>query len=236
VAVTATINIPSNAASGTYNITVSAQDADGAPSHSLTIAVSVVSPVSDFSLGSITPTTQTINPGQSAAYNFSVLPVGESFSNAVSLSCSGGPAISQCSFAPNPVTPGSSSGPVVMTVNTTSSSASVSPKRSDGTAIFYACWLALPGLVLLGTKTRRVRRGKPSLAVSLLGLFMLAWLLMSCGGGAISSGAGSNAGGGGGGGGQQQGTQPGTYTITVTGTSGTLTHQARSTVTLIVNQ
>jgi hypothetical protein len=61
---------------------------------------------------------------------------------------------------------------------------------------------------------------------------MLALLLMSCGGGASSSVAGSNAGGGGG---QQQGTQPGTYTITVTGTSGTLTHQA-PTVTLIVNQ
>jgi len=37
-----------------------------------------------------------------------------------------------------------------------------------------------------------------------------------------------------GGGGQQQGTQPGTYTITVTGTSGTLAHQA-SAITLVVN-
>ena len=34
---------------------------------------------------------------------------------------------------------------------------------------------------------------------------------------------------------QQQGTQPGTYSITVTGTSGTLSHQASSTVTLIVS-
>jgi len=40
---------------------------------------------------------------------------------------------------------------------------------------------------------------------------------------------------GGGGGGQQQGTQPGTYTITVTGSSGTLSHPAPSTITLIVN-
>ena len=36
-------------------------------------------------------------------------------------------------------------------------------------------------------------------------------------------------------GGQQQGTQPGTYTLTVTGTSGTLAHQAPSTITLVVN-
>ena len=71
------------------------------------------------------------------------------------------------------------------------------------------------------------KRAKLALASSLLGLFLLALLLPSCGGG------GSN--GGGGGGGQQQGTQPGTYTITVTGASGSLSHAAPSTVTLVVN-
>ena len=50
----------------------------------------------------------------------------------------------------------------------------------------------------------------------------------------VVGGGGSN--GGSGGGGQQQGTQPGTYTIVVTGTSGTLSHQSASTATLIVNQ
>jgi hypothetical protein len=230
-ALTLTVNVPNSAApnpANPYNVVLTVANSSGQTVQTLTLPLTVIQ---DFALGSLTPTTQTINPGQSATYNFSVLPVGE-FSNAVSLSCSGGPAISRCSFAPNAVTPGSSSGPVVMTVSTTSSSASVSPQRPDRTAISYAFWLALPGLVLLGTKTRRVRRGKLSLPVPLLGLFMLALLLMSCGGGASSSAAGSNAGGGGG---QQQGTQPGTYTITVTGTSGTLTHQA-PTVTLIVNQ
>ena len=229
---TLNVNVPNSAApnpANPYNVVLTVANSSGQTVQTLTLPLTVIQ---DFALGSITPTTQTINPGQSATYNFSVLPVGE-FSSAVSLSCSGGPAISRCSFAPNSVTPGSSSGPVVMTVSTTSSLASISPQRHDRTAIFYAFWLALPGLVLLGTKTRRVRCGKPSLPVLLLGLFMLALLLMSCGGGATSSGVGSNAGGGGG---QQQGTQPGTYTITVTGTSGTLTHQAPTTVTLIVNQ
>ena len=93
---------------------------------------------------------------------------------------------------------------------------------------FYALGLALPLLALLGIRGHG-REGKNfALVASILGLFVLALLLMSCGGG------GSN--GGSGGGGQQHGTQPGTYTIPVTGTSGTLSHQSASTATLIVNQ
>jgi hypothetical protein len=119
----------------------------------------------------------------------------------------------------------------VMNITTTSSSASFFPGRPDR-VFFYALWLALPGLALLASRGRR-RHGGLTLSASLLGLLLLAFLLPSCGGGG-SNGAGG--GGGGGGGGQQQGTQPGTYTITVTGTSGTLTHQAPSTVTLVVSQ
>jgi hypothetical protein len=89
--------------------------------------------------------------------------------------------------------------------------------------------LALPALALLGNRGRRRKHAKLTLRASLLGLFLLAFLLPSCGGG------GSN-GGDGGSGGQQQGTKPGTYTINVTGASGTLSHAAPSTVTLVVNQ
>jgi hypothetical protein len=114
-----------------------------------------------------------------------------------------------------------------MTITTTASSASnIKP------TIYYALWLALPALAFLGTGSRRKKPGKLALPVSLLGLFLLGLLLSSCGGGGTNGGTGG--GGGGGGGTQQQGTQPGTYTITVIGTSGTLTHNA-STVTLVVN-
>ncbi len=225
VTITALINIPSNAAVGTYNINVNVQDSSGSPTHSLTLPFTVIQ---DFTLGAPTPATQTINPGQSASYNFSVLPVGASFTDGVSLSCSGGPAVSLCSFTPNPITPGSSSAAVVMTIATTASSAmNVKP------SIYYALWLALPALAFLGTRSRRKKPHKLALPAALLGLFLLGLLLSSCGGGG-TNGSGGGGGGGGGVGGQQQGTQPGTYTITVIGTSGTLTHQAAA-VTLLVN-
>ncbi|MFZ0318827.1 MAG: hypothetical protein WAL56_06850 [Candidatus Sulfotelmatobacter sp.] len=226
VTVTALVNIPTNASPGTYNINVNMQDAgpSGIPVHSLALPLTVIQ---DFTLGSLTPATQSITAGQSANYNFSVLPVGASFSGAVTLSCSGGPTASLCSFTPNPITPGTSSAAVVMSISTTAASAS-----SFRPGLSYGLWLAIPGLALLAAGRHRKKEGRRLLPLWLCGLFLFGLLLSSCGGGGTNGGGGGD--GGGGSGGQQQGTQPGTYTIVVTGTSGTLTHQA-SAVTLIVN-
>jgi hypothetical protein len=175
ITVTVLVNIATNAAPGTYNINVNVQDSgpSGIPAHSLALPITVIQ---DFALGSLTPATQTISAGQSASYNFSVLPVGASFGNAVTLSCSGGPTISLCSFTPNPITPGNSSAAVVMSISTTGASASMS--RSP---IFYALWLALPAMAWLGTRTRGKTGGKLTRPASLLGLFLFGLLLSSCG-------------------------------------------------------
>ncbi|HEY3840765.1 MAG TPA: hypothetical protein VGL72_29535, partial [Bryobacteraceae bacterium] len=215
IPITLTLNIPTNAALETYSLTINTQDVSGTPVQSITLSLTVGQ---DFTIGTITPSTQTISAGGSANYNFSVLPVGSSFNNAVSLSCSGQPTISLCTFSPSSVTPGGTGGAaVVLTIGTTAISSNARSR------IFYALWLALPGLPLF------LKRARRKLPASLLGLLLLAFLLLSCGGG------GTNGGSGGGVGGQQQGTQPGTYTITVTGTSGALTHQTSS-VILIVTQ
>ena len=227
---TVTLNIPNSAApqpSNAYNITLTVTDSSGQPTQTLQLPLTVIQ---DFTVGTLTPPTQTVTVSQSASYNFSVLPVGSSFSGAVTLSCSSSPVINAlCTFSAASVTPGSTSAAVVMTIATTASSAN--PVRH--LPAFAILWFALPALALYGTKGRQSKHDKRRMLTSLVGLFFLALLLSSCGGGG-SNGGGGGSGGGGGGGGQGQGTQPGTYTITVTGTSGTLSHQA-SPVTLIVN-
>ena len=231
-ALTLTVNVPDSAApqpTNSYNVNVTVTDSSGGPSQTLQLPLTVIQ---DFTLGSPTPATQTITSGQSASYNFSVLPVGVSFANAVTFSCSGTPAISLCNFTPNSVTPGNSSAAVVMNITTTSSSASFFPPRPDRAVFLYALWLVLPGLALFVTR-RRKGHTRLALPARLLGLLLLALLLPSCGVGGHNGGGTDVSGGGSGG--QQQGTQPGTYTITVTGTSGMLSHPAPSTITLIVN-
>ena len=224
VSAAALINIPNNATPGVYSILIDTQDTSGAPSHSLTVALTVLQ---DFTLSLLSPPSQSITAGQSASYNFSVLPVGASFPATVSFSCSGQPALSLCSFTPAQVTPGTSSAAVVLQLSTTSNSASLAPAPLHPNALYYALWLALPGICLIG----RMRLRTSGITFhSLLALFFLALSLTSCGGGGTNGGGGS----GGGAGGQQQGTQPGTYNIIVTGTSGSVSHQS-SPVTLIVN-
>jgi hypothetical protein len=103
--------------------------ATGARSGSLTITdnalagspqtVSLSGTGIDFSL-SASPSSVTVSAGQTAHYTVTVIPLGGSFGSAVSLSCSGLPTLSACSFNPAAPTPGASS--VTSTLNLTTTS------------------------------------------------------------------------------------------------------------------
>jgi len=220
---TATINVPNNASAGNYSIHINTQDTTGAPSHSFTVTLTIGQA---FIVVSSPPNqSQTVNPGQtSGPYNLSIQPVGASFNAAVTLNCSGLPAFAQCRFNPAaPVTPGNSAATVVMTISTAASSAAV---RHAG---LHALMMLVPGIVIgwlaigRSVESRALTSRKLRRLGSIVMLSVLFLALLSCGG--ASSG---------GGGGSGQGTPPGTYSITVTGTSPGA-ESATTQVTLIVN-
>jgi len=142
------------------------------------------------------------------------------FNSAVALTCTVTPVATRpatCAFNPTSVAGGT--GTSTLTVSTVAATtASVAP-RTNG--IFYAMWLPIGGLALLGTSfTARKKR----FWAFLLGCLVFSGLifLAACGGSSSS---------GGGGGGDPR-TPAGTYTITITATSGSLTHAATVSLTV----
>lgn len=117
VPLAATINVPNNAAPGMYSVNANVQDSTGIPIHNVSFNLLV----QDFAMTSFTAS-QTVSAGATTLpYNLTVAPVGGSFANPVTLSCSGLPAGAQCNFQPAvPITPASSAVAVAMTIATSS--------------------------------------------------------------------------------------------------------------------
>jgi hypothetical protein len=187
---TATINIPNNAVPGTFGIKINTQDTTGVPSHSASVILTLAQ---DFLLTSSTPS-QTVTAGQTTGpYSLTVLPVGSSFTGAVTLACASGlPAQAQCIFSPStPVTPGNSAVDVVMSISTQASKArrvAVWPSGPGSRlyATFYAPWLLLSGLMLVSRqRSRSWRRKFRQALITALSLSFLM-VLLSCAG--VSSG------------------------------------------------
>ncbi len=194
---------------GTRNGSVAISDsAVGSPQ-----TVGLTGAGSDFSLAS-SAGSATVKAGATATFTLTVAPAGGTFANAVKLSCSGAPAKTTCSLSSSSVTPGSSSASVTMTINTTAPSADLALPGSAKNQPVFAMWIGFYGLglfalTLTGSK-RRTRKALMLIAVAVLGGSML--FMSACAGG---TGIGPS---------NQSGTTPGTYTITVSGSSGALHH------------
>jgi hypothetical protein len=191
-------------------------DAAGSP-HSIPLSGTGTPATPDFTLAVQGPESVTVNAGRPASFMIAV--AGQNgFSSAVTFTCSSPAAHTNCTANPASVTP---PGNTTVTVTTTARSGMLSAaawQMRPGPVYAPMALLAALPILLLPMRARRVRLARSlPLATVFLALVFLA----------------AGCGGGGGGRDGATGTPPGTYTITVKGTSGGTTHNA--TVTVIVN-
>ncbi|MCU1300270.1 MAG: uncharacterized protein JWQ87_554 [Candidatus Sulfotelmatobacter sp.] len=175
---------------------------------------------STFSLAATALSPATVSPGGSATSTVTVSSTN-GFSGTVTLTCAITPVVTlgpTCAAATaTTATPGT------LTVNTTPASALLQqPKTGHSSAVFYAIFLPMGGIALLGFAGPR---RKKVLGGALLS-FMLGSLLLlpACGGGSSTKTTGN------------AGTPAGNYTITVSGTATAATETGTSpALTLTVN-
>jgi hypothetical protein len=198
-------------------------------------SIALTQNVEDFNLtitasgGTAGATTVTVLPGGVAVYTFTVSPLqGETFPGAISLSASGLPSGATYTFLPATLAAGAGSTQVTLTVNLPQLSAANSSigMRHTGRAAEVAQSRPASKLPLLALALLLLPfSGKMRRASRKLGR-VLPLLLLLAGFAAIAglSGCGGTSG--------YFGQGPANYTITVTGTSGALSHSTSVTLTV----
>ena len=162
----------------------------------------------DFSMSS--GGSATIQAGATATYSVAVTSVGGTFSNQVNLTCGTVPAYSVCTINPTSVIPGAGNAAVTVAIKTTGTAASLHDPGA-ATRPLFASWTLTTGIGLLATFLCGSRRRKRA-GMLLLTIALIAGVLVCIG----CQGLGSPA--------QGTSTPPGTYTVLVTGTSGSARH------------
>ncbi len=166
---------------------------------------------------SATPNSQAVNAGDKATYTVILSPTSAAgYNTAITVSASGAPSATGTTFGSASITPGLTPVSTSLTLSTTQRAVPVANATRHGRT-FYAFWVFLPGLALFGAGKKRRRR--MLCALSLLALFAVMLLQPACKGSTQTT--------------LVSGTPAGTFPITITATSGSVTHS--TTVNLTVN-
>jgi len=168
--------------------------------------IQVPAQMSDFGI-TVSPSSESVPlAGDTATYQVQITPAPV-YANPISISCSNLPTSATCPSSPASVTlEGSSPASATLSITTTAQSIVGANKKSTF-GRFFALWFVVPGLALLGVGARK-RKGHHLLGGMLLLMLILIQLipLPGCNNKITQP--------------PPTGTPPGSYTITVTATSG----------------
>ena len=176
-------------------------------------------PTPDYSI-SASPGSQAIAPGSTATYQVTLTPQN-GFNSVVALTASGLPAGASVSFSPASVTPSGAAATSTMTITTSAIQATA---HNDTSPLWPIVPTSLAGLLFMPALRRRLgKQGRllPARAIELgVALFILTLAgaaVLGCSGGfALPS----------------SGPAPTSYSVAVTGTSGTIAHSTSVTLTV----
>jgi hypothetical protein len=218
-----TINVtfaPTTSGASSANLIVT----DNAGTGSQQIAVSGTGDaVPGFEVAAAPLSPGSVTPGGAATTTVTIASMG-GFNQSVALACgsitlNGAPATTApptCKFSPSSVS--NASGTSTLTISTTAPSTALAPVSRRFRALFYAMLLPILGIVVIGAGFNS--RPKKPVGTSLACLMISGLLfLAACGGG--------SSGGGGAG-----GTPAGTYTISISGSAGSMVKTTKITMTV----
>ncbi len=215
---TLTVSSTSTTTAGAYAVTVSGVNGTNTQTSVVNVTVNAGS-TGTFALSNSANITLTRGATSGNTSTITVTPSG-GFTGTVSLTCAISPTASNaaatCTLNPTSVSITSGALTSTLTISTTAATALNEPLKlfwpSTGGAVLAVLFFFVP------------RHRRNWLAMMGLLIVLVSGIAIGCGGGSSSSGGGTTG---------NTGTTPGTYTVTVTGTSGSMTKTAA--VTLTVN-